>query len=322
MKNLDLLESNTKSFIEKLTAQGGKPIYQLPVKEARQLLENLQSTKNRFPVEIEDKMILTPMGEISITITRPKQNAEALPVVVYCHGGGWILGSTKTHQRLMSEIASRALCAVVFINYTPSPEAKYPVAIEQAYAATMHIAENGSNLNLNTQQIVIAGDSVGGNMAAVVTLLAKERNGPKIAYQMLFYPVTDADFSRASYQQYENGPWLTKAAMEWFWNAYEPDVKLRSKYTITPLHASIDQLKHLPPALIFTAENDVLRDEGEAYAHKLIQAGVDVTALRFQGTIHDFLLLDAIAATPAPQTALALITLKLQQLFQRSYAGV
>jgi acetyl esterase len=232
---------------------------------------------------------------------------------MYVHGGGWILGNKNTHDRLVREIAVGAQCAVVFVEYGPSPESKYPVGVEQSYAATKYIAEQGDKFNLDGSRIAVVGDSVGGDMATVVTILAKERGGPKIDCQVLFYPVTDSGMDTPSYQQFADGPWLTKAAMEWFWNAYEPDVKTRKKYTLSPLQASIDQLKGLPIAIIVTAENDVLRDEGEAYAHKLMAAGIRVTAVRFGGTIHDFAMLNELAETPATIGAVSFVNESLRK---------
>jgi acetyl esterase len=201
-----------------------------------------------------------------------------------------------------------AQAAVVFVNYTPSPEAHYPTAIEQAYAATRWVAEQGASAGLDTSRLVVVGDSVGGNMVAAVTLLAKRRCGPGIALQVMAYPVTDAAFTTPSYQQFADGPWLTRKAIQWFWDAYAPDVSVRSEPTVSPLRASLDELRGLPPALLITTENDVLRDEGEAYAHRLMQAGVRVTATRYLGTIHDFLLLNPIAGTTPTCGALAQIT--------------
>jgi len=232
--------------------------------------------------------------------------------VMYFHGGGWILGSKNTHDRLIREIANGANVALVFVNYTPSPEAKYPVPIEQAYAATKYIAENGKKMNLDSARLAVVGDSVGGNMATVVAMLAKQRGGPRIAYQVMFYPVTDANFETRSYREFANGPWLTKAAMEWFWNAYAPDVAARKNPTASPLQASLDELSGLPPALVITDENDVLRDEGEAYADKMMQAGVSVTAVRYLGAIHDFVMLNAISDTTAARSAIQLANMTLR----------
>jgi acetyl esterase/lipase len=209
---------------------------------------------------------------------------------------------------LVREIAVGAQAAVVFVNYTPSPEAHYPTAIEQAYAATRWVAEQGSSAGLDASRLMAVGDSVGGNLVAAVTLLAKRRGGPKLALQVMAYPVTDADFNTPSYEQFTDGPWITREAMQWFWDAYAPDVSVRSEPTASPLRTSLEELRGLPPALLITDENDVLRDEGEAYAHRLMQAGVRVTADRYLGTIHDFLLLNPIAGTSPTRGAVAQIT--------------
>ncbi len=317
---IDLLEPATRAFIEKVNKQGGTPIYQLSPKDARKVLSDLQADQvAKLSADIDDLDIpVGPEGRGSIRIIRPKGNKEALPVVMYFHGGGWVLGDKNTHDRLVRDIANGANAAVVFVNFTPSPEAKYPTPIEEAYAATKYVSENGEKLNLDSSRLAVAGDSVGGNMAAAVLLLAKERGGPKIDYQVLFYPVTDANFDTQSYQQYATGIWLTREAMKWFWNNYLPDEEARKQPTASPLQASLDQLRGQPPALIITDENDVLRDEGEAYAHKLIKAGVNVTAVRYLGTIHDFVMLNALAGTPATCSAIGLASENLKVAFAKS----
>jgi acetyl esterase len=297
------VEQRTRTFLETLQKQGGPPIYTLSPKDARAVLSNLQASNPvaMLPAHIESRTIPGgPNGQISIHIVRPPGKREkTLPVVIYTHGGGWVLGGFDTHERLVRELANKANVAVVFVNYTPSPDAQYPIPIEEAYAATKWVAENGKSINVDASRLAIAGDSVGGNMAAAVTLLAKERSGPKIAFQALFYPVTDADFDTQSYNTLQEGYWLTREGMKWFWNNYAPDNTTRKEPTASPLQAPIDQLKGLPPGLLITEEFDVLRDEGEAYAHKLMQAGVSVTAIRYVGTIHDFMMLNPIADTPA-----------------------
>ena len=197
---------------------------------------------------------------------------------------------------------------MVFVNYTPSPEAQYPVPIEEAYAATRWVAENAASLNLDPSRLAVAGDSVRGCMAIAVTLLARERGGPKIDFQVLFYPVTDAGFETDSYHQFAEGYFLTREAMKWFWHHYAPDECARAQPTISPLRASAEHLQGLPPALVMVGEFDVLRDEVEEYAHKLSRAGVPVTVTRYLGTIHDFVMLNAIADTPAPRGAIAQAT--------------
>lgn len=318
---INLLEPITKAFVEKINKLDGKPIYELSPKDARKVLDDLQAATEvaKLPADIDDRNIpVGPKGQVSIRMVRPKGNNETLPVVMYFHGGGWVLGDKDTHDRLVREIANGAKAAVVFVNFTPSPEAKFPVPIGEAYAATKYIAENGKNLNLDTSRIAVVGDSVGGNMAAAVTLLAKERGGPKIVYQVLFYPVTDANFNTPSYQQFATDIWLTREAMKWFWNNYLPDEGARKQPTASPLQAPIDQLKGLPPALVIVDENDVLRDEGEAYAHKLIEADVRVTAVRYLGTIHDFVMLNALANSTATRSAIALANDYLRKAFSKS----
>jgi acetyl esterase len=259
-----------------------------------------------LPAEIEDtEFPVGPTGKTRIRIVRPQGATGVLPAIMWFHGGGWILGDKETHDRLIREVAHGTGAAVVFVDYERSPEAKFPVAIEQAYAATQYVAEHGKELNLDPTRIAIAGDSVGGNMVAVVALLAKERKGPKIALQVMYYPVTDASFSEHSYGVYENGPWLSKRGMAWFWDAYLPDREARKQVHASPLNAEIEQLKGLPEALVIVDENDILRDEGEAYARKLSQAGVRVTSTRYNGTIHDFIMLNPIADTPAVRAAIS-----------------
>ena len=308
-----VLEPKTQAFVDALSAQGGKPIYELSYGEARKALEDAQAGKvMTLPADVEDKVLpVGPTGEVSVRIYRPKGAKGPLPVVMYFHGGGWVLGGKHTHDRLLRDLVNGTHAAFVFVNYTPSPEAQFPVPIEQGYAATRYMAEHGKDFDLDTSRLAVAGDSVGGNMVAVVTQLAKERKGPVIRYQVLFYPVTDSSLSQESYEEFANGPWLTRAAMEWFWDAYAPNKQDRRKITAAPLSATREQLEGLPPALVIVDENDVLRDEGEAYARKLMQAGVDVTAVRFLATHHDFVMLNALADTPASKAAIQLASEKL-----------
>jgi len=299
------LEPHTQEFVDSLAS--APPIYTLPPADARSVLVRAQSMPVGKPsAQIEDVSFpVGPTGSVPIRIIRPAGTSEALPVVMYIHGGGWVLGDRDTHDRLVREIAVGARAAIVFVDYDRSPEAHYPTAIEQAYAATRYVVDNGASLRVDPLRLAVAGDSVGGNMAAALTLMAKQRHGPKIACQVLFYPVTDADFDTPSYTQFADGPWLTKRAMQWFWDAYLPDPALRKQPTATPLNASLDQLAGLPEALVIVDENDVLRDEGEAYARKLSNAGVRVTCTRYNGAIHDFVMLNALADTPATRGAIA-----------------
>jgi acetyl esterase/lipase len=311
-----VLEPQTQAFVDALAAQGGKPIYELSYADARKVLEDLQASASvtKLPADVEDKMFpVGPTGQTSVTIYRPKGLNGRLPVVMYYHGGGWVLGSKNTHDRLLRDLVNRTNAAFVFVNYTPSPEAQFPVPIEQGFAAAKYVAEHGDELGFDSARLAVAGDSVGGNMTAVVAQLAKERKGPTIRYQVLFYPVTDASMSQASYKEFANGPWLTTAAMKWFWDAYAPNKGDRKKPMASPLAATIEQLKGLPPALVIVDENDILRDEGEEYARKLIQAGVETTAVRVLATTHDFVMLNPLAGTAATKAAIELASQKLAQ---------
>jgi acetyl esterase len=301
-----VLEPATQKFIDGLVAAGGPPIYTLSPEAARKVLADAQAGPvAKVPASIEDvTWPIGPTGKTAIRIVRPEGSTGVLPAILYTHGGGWVLGDKNTHDRLVREIAAGAKAAVVFVDYDRSPEAKFPVAIEQSYASLLYMVEHAKELRIDPARIAIVGDSVGGNMAAAVTMLAKQRNGPKLRLQVLFYPVTDANFETGSYDEFAKGPWLTKPAMQWFWDAYLPDPAKRKDPLASPLQATTEQLAGLPEALVIVDENDVLRDEGEAYARKLGQSGVRVTSIRFNGTIHDFVMLNAIAGTPAVRAAI------------------
>ncbi|QMU80480.1 alpha/beta hydrolase [Streptacidiphilus sp. PB12-B1b] len=304
-QNPVVLEPAAQAFAD--AAAKNPPIYTLSYTAARKVLDAAQAGPVTEPAVDSSHRTLPvgPTGKVTVRIVRPKGATGKLPVVMYFHGGGWVLGDESTHDRLVRELAVGVHAEVVFVDYTPSPEARYPIAIEQAYAATQWVAAHGSEIDADGSRIAVAGDSVGGNITAAVTLMDKERHGPHLSGQVLFYPVTDANFNTGSYQEFANGPWLTRKAMQWFWNAYAPDPKTRDQILASPLRASLNQLKGLPKALVITDEADVLRDEGEAYAAKLRAAGDDVTAVRYQGIIHDFVMLNALAGTNAAQAAFA-----------------
>ncbi|MEM9492525.1 MAG: alpha/beta hydrolase [Myxococcota bacterium] len=312
-----VLEPTTQAFIDSLA--GAEPIYTLTPEAAREVLLEVQSGPVALPaVDIEDRSLpVGPSGETRIRVIRPEGAKGTLPVIIYFHGAGWVMGDSKTHDRLVRELAVGAGAAVIFVDYERSPEHRYPIAIEQDYAVTKYVAEHPQEFEVDASRLAIAGDSVGGNMTAVVSLLAKERGGPAIAAQVLFYPVTDASMDNVSYSAFADGPWLTRPAMVWFWDAYLPDASARKHPHVSPLNASLDDLEGLSPALVITAENDVLRDEGEAYARKLIEAGVDVTVTRYNGTIHDFVMLNALAETPAARAAIAQTTTFLRAALTR-----
>lgn len=292
-------------------------LFDLGPEKGREAVDEVQSDPiDKLPVDIEDIMISGgPSGQVSVRIMRPQNAPAHLPVIVYIHGAGWVFGNEHTHDRLIRELAVGAQAAIVFPNYTLSPEAKYPTAIEEIYAVVKWASENGRENGMIPESLTIAGDSVGGNMTAAVTLMAKARGDLNIRQQLLFYPVTDASFDTESYHQFAEGYFLRKDAMMWFWDQYTTNSNERAEITASPLRATTEQLQGLPPALIITAEADVLRDEGEAYANKLREAGVPVTAVRFQGIIHDFVMLNALAKTEAARGAIDLATTWLRKGF-------
>ena len=297
--------TEVRSFLKALNSGDGKPLEQLSVADARGVLVGAQKSVevNYSGIEESEKIISQNGYKVKIHITKPKGAKANAPVFIFIHGGGWVLGDYPTHRRLVRDLVVESGAVAVFPDYTPSPEAQYPVAINEIYAATQWVAENGKEIGVDGKNLAVAGNSVGGNMTAAITLMAKDKKGPQIKLQVLLWPVTDANFETESYNSYANGRFLTKNMMKWFWDNYLPDTNKRKEIYASPLQASLDQLKDLPPALVQTAENDVLRDEGEAYARKLNEAGVPVTLTRYNGLIHDYGLLNPIANVPAVQTA-------------------
>lgn len=272
----------------------------------RETVDEVQSGEIAKP-SITERWVTVPggpTGSVRARIVRPADAEGTLPVIVYLHGAGWVFGNAHTHDRLVRELAVGARAAVVFPEYDLSPEARYPVAIEQNYAVARWIVTDGADHDLDATRIAAAGDSVGGNMTAALTLMAKERGDVPLVQQVLFYPVTDASFDTASYHQFAEGYFLRRDGMQWFWDQYTTDAARRAEITASPLRATTEQLAGLPPALVITAEADVLRDEGEAYAAKLREAGVPVTAVRYQGIIHDFVMLNALRETHAADAAI------------------
>lgn len=295
-----------RDFLKALNSGKGKPIEQLSPAEARKVLIDAQKYAVDYSGIEESERTITQDGEkVTIHIIKPAGSTLVYPpVFIYIHGGGWVLGDYPTHRRLVRDLVVASGAVAVFPDYTPSPEAQYPVAINQIYAATKWVSENGSEIGVDGKNLAIAGNSVGGNMAAAIALMAKAKGGPTFKLQVLLWPVTDANFNTSSYNELAEGRFLTKKMMIWFWNNYLPDEIKRKEIYASPLQATLDQLKGLPPALVQTAENDVLRDEGEAYARKLDEAGVPVTLTRLNGLIHDYGLLNPLAAIPAVKTAL------------------
>lgn len=292
-------------------------LYEMGPEAARNLLEQLQSAPIEMP-SVDERWVKVecPLGDVRVRIVRPAGVAGALPAVVYMHGGGWVLGSARTHDRLVRELAVGANAAIAFVEYARSPEAPYPVAIEQAYSVAAWIAREGSVAGLDPDRIAVAGDSAGGNIAAVLTLLAKERGDVRFIHQSMYYPVTDAAMDTASYAEFAEGPYITAKMMEWFWDSYIEDVEHRAEVTASPNRASVDQLHGLPPAFLLVDEADVLRDEGEAYAAKLRAADVPITTVRFEGVIHDFMMLNLLTDTSSTRAAVALAVHALRRAFE------
>jgi len=301
-QEVSTLDKTNQALIDQLTATSPPAVYEMTVQEARNALLRLQSAF-RAETHVRDLKIDSHSGMLRLRIIRPRSAPDVAPVIMYFHGGGWVLGDCTTHDRLITELALGTNAVIVFVDYDLAPEHHYPVAIEQGYAATCYVAEHAEEFGVDARRLAVAGDSSGGNLATAVSLLAKERSGPAIAAQLLFYPPTSAEFESDSYKQFAEGPWLTKATMQWFWDQYLPDHTLRKDPSASPLFASLRQLGGLPRTLIITAENDVLRDEGEAYGRKLAEAGVDVVTTRYNGTIHDFMMLNALAEAPPTRAA-------------------
>ena len=287
-------------------------LYELGPEGARKVLDDIQA-KPVPKLDVDEKWITVPasVGDVRVRIVKPVDAAGLLPTILYVHGGGWILGNAGTHDRLVRELAVGVNAAVAFVEYDRAPEAHYPVQIEQAYATAQWITTRGSSEGLDGSRLAIAGDSVGGNMTAAVAILAKQRGDVTFVHQSMYYPVTDAAQDTESYREFGEGPFLRAKSMAWFWDAYCPDLARRSEITASPLRATLDDLKGLPEAFLIVDENDVLRDEGEAYARKLTEAGVRTTSVRYNGILHDFMMLNPVretaAATAAIEEAIAIL---------------
>lgn len=300
------VETTTQAFLQALEAGGGKPLETLSPKNARAVLSGAQASVkvDLAGIQVEHRSIEVEGRSLDIRVIRPEGAEGDLPVFMFFHGGGWVLGDYPTHERLIHDLVVGSGAAAVYVDYTPSPEAKFPTAINQAYGATRWVAEHGKQIGVDGSRLAVVGNSVGGNMAAVVAIKAQEAGTPKLRFQALLWPVTDADFNNGSYNRFADGHFLTRGMMRWFWDNYTTDPKQRRDIHASPLRASLEQLQGLPPALVQTAEMDVLRDEGEAYARKLNAAGVPVTAVRYNGMIHDYGLLNVLAQVPSARDAM------------------
>ncbi|HXJ78157.1 MAG TPA: alpha/beta hydrolase [Candidatus Methylomirabilis sp.] len=293
-------------FLRTLATGGGKPIEQMTPPEARAVLEGLQSSvKVDLPrADVAERTISSEGQSVKLVVVRPAGMTGTLPVFMFFHGGGWVLGDFPTHERLVRDLVAASGATAVFVDYDRSPEAHYPVAINQAYAATAWVAAHGNEIGVDGGRLAVAGNSVGGNMAAVVALMCKDRGRPNLRCQVLLWPVTNAAFNTASYDQFAEGHFLTGNMMKWFWDSYTTDPRERQDVYASPLQATNERLQGLAPAIIQTAEMDVVRDEGEAYARKLDHAGVDVTSTRYTGLIHDYGLLNPISQLPGVRSAM------------------
>lgn len=300
------IDSKMKAFLHALNTSGGEPIESLSPKDARAVLEGAQKSVevDLSGITVTEKKITADGLDILLYIIRPEGVEGLLPAFMFFHGGGWVLGDFPTHKRLVRDLVVTSGATAVFVEYTRSPEAKFPVAINEGYAATKWVAENGAEIQVDGKKLVVVGNSAGGNIATAVALMAKEKKGPELKGQVLFWPVTDANFETVSYNQFATGRFLTKAMMIWFWDSYTTSEEERGAMYASPLRATLEQLKGLPPTLIQTAENDVLRDEGEAYARKLDEAGVSVSLVRYQGMIHDWGLLNPISTVEGTRSAM------------------
>lgn len=309
------IDHRVRQFLEQLNSSGGRPLEELGPAEARSVLTKLQnSVEVELPPARVTQRSIDHLGQqVDLTVVHPAGEKRVTPAFMFFHGGGWVLGDFPTHERLVRDLVALSGVAAVFVNYTPSPEVRYPVAINQAYAATDWVAKFGREIDVDGSRLAVVGNSAGGNMATVVALMAKDRGGPELRFQGLMWPVTDANFETPSYHEFGAGRFLTKSLMQWFWDNYTSDPLERTEIYASPLRAMTEELRGLPPALVQTGGNDVLRDEGEEYARKLDAAGVDVIAVRYSGMIHDWGLLNPLSQVPATRAALLQVAEELKR---------
>lgn len=290
------LSTGTKEYLKVLNS-GDTPVESLPPAEARNVLVSAQKSieVDLSGIDESEKNITAGGYSIKLNIVRPAGKTEKLPVFIFIHGGGWVLGDYPTHKRLVRDLVVESGMACVFVNYTSSPEAKYPQALEEIHAASKWVSEHGDEINVDGSNMAIVGNSVGGNMSLVTSINAKERGGPNFKLQILMWPVTDAGTHYDSYRLYGKQRFLTTPLMGWMFDQYVPKGNEREDIHVSPVLASCDQLKGLPPTLIQVAENDILRDQGEEMGRNLDAAGVDVTTIRYNGVIHDWGMLNGFA---------------------------
>lgn len=308
------LDPPVKEFLKGINA--GKPVESLSKEAARQVLSDAQSSVQvDLSGIVESEQTITENGlSVPLTVVRPQGSAGSPPCFVFIHGGGWILGDYPTHRRLVRDLVVASGFPAVFIRYTPSPEAKYPQALDEIYAAVRWIARNGDRIGVDGSRMALAGNSVGGNMAIATALRAKREQGPQIKLLLPMWPVADSSFDTASYVRYAKQRFLTDSLMKWMFDQYTTDPQQRREVYVSPLRATDDELRGLPPTYIQVAENDILRDEGEALGRRLSEAGVDATTVRYNGVIHDWGMLNGLA-TPHQTRALVLSSAAMMQYY-------
>jgi acetyl esterase len=311
------MDPQVRAFLREIN-KDPSPFWELPQPKPQEILTSLQ---NKTPVDMSGvnttERTITQDGQaVKIYVMKPEQVTGKPGVLLFIHGGVWIVGNFQNHQRLLRDLVVGSGQVGVFVEYTPLPEARFPTQLDQSYAALKWVATHAQEFGADGSRIAVAGNSVGGNMTAALTIMAKDQGGPKISYQVLMIPATDASVDTHSYHEYGTGRFLSRAFMKYGWDLYAPNAKTRDNPYVSPLRASVDQLKGLPPALVITAENDPLRDEGEAYARKLKNAGVTVAAARYNGLIHDFVLLNAIRKVPGTEAAIKQINDGLRRHFE------
>jgi acetyl esterase len=299
------IDPRVRTFLAKLN-KDSSPFWELPQPKPQEILTKLQlqTAVDMSGVVTTERTIKQDGRSVKLYVMKPEKVIGTPGILLFLHGGVWIVGNFENHQRLLRDLVIGSGQVGVFVEYSPLPAAKFPTQLEESYAALKWVAEHAGEFGADGSRVAIAGNSVGGNMTAALTLMAKDRKGPKISYQVLFIPATDASVDSRSYHDYGTGRFLARAFMKYGWDLYVPDAKTRDHPYVSPLRAHIEQLKGLPPALVITAENDPLRDEGEAYARKLKEAGVVVDAVRYNGTIHDFVLLNALRHVPSTEAAI------------------
>jgi acetyl esterase/lipase len=308
------IDPQIRSFLADLN-KDSSPFWELPQPKPQEILTALQSltSVDMSGVTTTEQTINEDGRTVKLYIMKPQRLSENPGVLLFIHGGVWIVGNFQNHQRLLRDLVVGSGQVGVFVEYTPLPTAKFPVQLEESYAALKWMSEHASEFGADGSRVAVAGNSVGGKMAAALALMAKDRNGPKVSYQVLLIPATNASVDTESYHDYATGRFLARAFMKYGWDLYAPDAKTRDNPYVSPLRATTEELKGLPPALVITAENDPLRDEGEAYARKLKEAGVSVAAVRYDGTIHDFVLLNALRNVPSTEAAIKQINEGLRQ---------